>query len=240
MTTTSTRPAKAPTDPLDELREARAQLDSARAENARLRERRDNYAGKLCAAQQELDTLAASRPSEFGDDGAPKRGSRAAKLRTEIDAAGKSRWLSVVEGSDARVQEAEGRLRRLTARHGVLLARQAHDAGVAAIQNVRSRASELRAALAAVRAPEHDLRWIATAAAGAIDGRSTWSDARVAELERALDAADHMLPARIPVMTPYVGEEPTVSLAGDGSWVDIRSEPKSGWAEQPEPIEPPA
>ena len=240
MTATSTAPAKAPTDPLDELREARAQLDSARAENARLRERRDNYANKIRAAQQELDQLAASRPSEFGDDGAPKRGSRAAKLRTEIDAAGKSRWLSVIEGSDARVQEAEDRLRQLTAKYGVPLAREAHDRGVEAIQHVRSRAAELRAALAAVRAPEPDLLWTATAAAGAIDGRSVWTDARVAELERALDAVNHLMPARIPPMTPYTGETPAVHLTNDGSWIGTQSEPKAGWAEPIEPIEPPA
>ena len=52
MTTTSTTPAA---DPLDQLREARAQLDTARAERDKLAQRRDAYAAELREAQAEFD-----------------------------------------------------------------------------------------------------------------------------------------------------------------------------------------
>ncbi len=239
VTATSTAP-KAPADPLDQLREARAQLDTARTERARLDERREAYAAQLREAQAEFDQLAANEPDQFDDHGLPVKNSRAWKLRAQLDQAQKSKWPDLIAGSDERGRQAEDRLRRLTGKHGVALARQAHDAGVAAIQDVRSRAAELRAALAAVRAPEPDLLWIATAAAGAIDGRSVWTDVRVGELEQALDAAEHMLPARLVPMTPYVGEEPSVFLAGGGGWIPARSAGNAELAEQPTPIEPPA
>ena len=236
MTTTSTTPAA---DPLDQLREARAQLDTARAERDKLAQRRDAYAAELREAQAEFDELAAAKPDQFDNHGLPVKNSRAWKLRAQLDQAQKSKWPDLIAGTDERVRQAEDRLRRLTARYAVPLARAEHDRGVEAIKDVRSRASELRAALAAVRAPEPDLLWIATAAAGAIDGRSTWSDARVGELERALESVELMLPARIPAMTPYVGEEPSVFLTSDGSWVPARSAGQAELAEQPEPIEPP-
>ena len=104
----------------------------------------------------------------------------------------------MIEGADQRVEEAERNVRRLTGKYAVPLARAKHDEGVDAIQRARGLTGELRQALAAVRAPEAQLLGIATAAAGSVDGRAVWTDARVAEVERALDAVEHMLPARVP------------------------------------------
>ena len=131
-------------------------------------------------------------------------------------------------------------MRVLTKQHAVALARAEHDQGVEAIKRVRALTGELRQALAQVRAPEPNLLAITTALGQAIDGRNVWTDARVADIERALDAAEHLLPARLPDLTPYVGETPRLSLTADGGWLAPENEPRSGWhPQQPEPIEPP-
>ena len=79
-----------------------------------------------------------------------------------------------------------------------------------------------------------------TATAGPFDGTSVWTDGRLGDIERALDAIDDLLPARIPAMTRYIGEdEPQAFLTTSGEWVPIRSANSVVLAAQPEPIERP-
>ena len=238
MATTEATPAKA--DPLDQLREARAALDHERAERPQLCERRDQYAHKIRNAQAELDALAHNAPAEFGDEGTPLKGTRALKLRQTIDQAQQSRWPVVIEGADQRVEAAERMVRELTKRYCVPLARAKHDEGAEAVLRARGLTGELRRALAQVRAPEADLLAVAAATAGPFNGTSVWSDGRLADIERALDAIDDLLPARIPAMTRYIGEdEPRAYLTTSGEWVPARSANSVELAEQPAPIERP-
>ena len=104
---------------------------------------------------------------------------------------------------------------------------------------MRALTGELRQALGEVRGPEANLLAITTALGQAIDGRSVWTDARVADVE-PLTPPSTVLPARLPDLTPYVGETPRLSLTADLGWLGPENEPRGGWhPQQPEPIEPP-
>jgi hypothetical protein len=137
------------------------------------------------------------------------------------------------------VARCEAEVQQLTRANAIDLARREHDRGLEAVRRVRALTGELRQALAAVRAPEPNLIAIATSVHGALNAKNVWTDARVAELERALEAADFMLPARIPVMTPYVDDPPPqFFLMTNGDWIPAGSAGQVELAEQPEPIEP--
>jgi hypothetical protein len=231
--------AKAKADPLAALDSAREQLDEARRDRAQVGEQSRAFQVEMQSAAGELEHLARTDRSQFGEDGQPLPKTRAAELRAKLDQAGSSRWPDIVAGAEDRLRRAQEHVRGVTADNAVELARLEYDRGLAATERLRGLAADMRAAIVEARATEPALLGITTALGGVFDGRDVQVDPRWQQLEQFLDALETLEPARIPRLTPYVDEEPSVFRCTSG-WVPARSAAHVELVEQPPKMERPS
>ena len=105
MTTTTT---EAPAG-YAELEAAQEAAEVARQERARLGAEHHKYATDLGRMEAELRELATSEPDQFDDHGQPRKGTRAAKLRSELDQGASSRWPDVIPDLYGRRFDDQGR-----------------------------------------------------------------------------------------------------------------------------------
>jgi len=236
--TTATSPDT--TDTIAAIAAVREQLDAARKERARLGEESRTYQREIGAAEAGLDHLARTAPDQF-TEGQPKPKTEAAKLRAKLDEAQTNRWPAILAGADERIAALEREVSGLVRDNVVGLARVEYDRGLAGIQQVQALAPEMLDVIGRARATEPALLAIATAAGGGnIDGRSVQVDPLLGELERVLRKVGELEPARIPVLTPYVDEEPTVVQTAAGGWIHVSNAGRTELAEQPPKIERPS
>jgi predicted nuclease with TOPRIM domain len=151
MTTTTTTEAPAG---YAELEAARAELETAWQERARLGGEYRKFAADLGKVKAELRELATSEPNQFGPDGQPKPKTQAAKLRTKLEQRASSQWPDVIRGADQRVEACEAEVRRLTRPLAVELARAEYQKGLGAMREAQALRGQLREAIARVHATE--------------------------------------------------------------------------------------
>ena len=234
-TTTETSTA----DRLAELEAAKERLAAANAEREKIDAEYREWDDGIRNAKAESNHLARTEREQFAG-GRPRPKTRAAALEKQIADAEKANWREIIRGADEQVAEAEHEARRLTASLAVELALKGYERGLRGRERLLAvlRGKEVRDAIGEMRAAEADLREVAVAVDGPIDGRSV-IDPSLEKLERTLEAVASVEPARIPTMTPYPDETVTV-VRKNGSWARAEIAGEIDPDQQPPRIERPS
>ena len=148
-------------------------------------------------------------------------------------------WREIIAGADERLTEAEAEARELIEANAVELAREQWGRGLQARERLLSHCGgKIQNAIGELRAAEQELRAIAVAVHGPINGQSVVIDPLLDELGVMLDRVGGLEPARIAVMTPYPDEEPNV-VRKNGQWARAAIAGDINPDEQPERVQRP-